>query len=288
MEPNPISWRDGRTPAMTIDLYAAAGRCLASRDVDEKLALAADLHAGWQAGRLQRRPDACAPTQCVAGRPPRPPLVGPARLARRGIGTVAGRAALIHAVAHIEFNAVNLACDALCRFRDMPSDYYGDWARIAAEEAHHFHLLQARLGELGHRYGDFPAHDGLWALAEQTAHDPLARMALVPRVMEARGLDVTPAMMQRFARAGDEETSRVLGIILRDEVGHVAVGNRWFRYLCRRRGLDPEPAFFGLLRQYANVGVRGPLNEAARRAAGFSETELERLRALSGAARAVD
>jgi uncharacterized ferritin-like protein (DUF455 family) len=189
-------------------------------------------------------------------------------------------AALIHAVAHIEFNAINLACDAIYRFRDLPDDYYTDWSRVAAEEAYHFSLLQRRLEQLDYGYGDFPAHNGLWELARNTASDPLVRMALVPRVMEARGLDVTPGMMKRFAAIGDSETVAVLEIILRDEIGHVEVGSRWFRFLCEQREIDAESTYFELLQQYLGSDVRCPLHREARLQAGFSESELFRLEAL--------
>jgi uncharacterized ferritin-like protein (DUF455 family) len=206
--------------------------------------------------------------------------VAPGILAHRRIGTHEGQAALVHAVAHIEFNAINLACDAVYRFRDLPNNYYADWARVAAEEAQHFSLLQERLVQLGYRYGDFPAHNGLWELAVETAGDPLLRMALVPRVMEARGLDVTPGMMERFASIGDKQTVAILQVILRDEVGHVEAGSRWFRYLCGERGLEPESTYFSLLDQHLAGGIRCPLHKEARREAGFTESELMRLEAL--------
>ena len=265
---------------MSDNLYAAAERCLRCADVPQKLALARALAVDWRDDRLRRDdpPDPADLTE--AGRPPRPELVAPADLAQRRIGTPRGHAALIHAVAHIEFNAINLACDAVYRFRDMPDAFYTDWTRVAAEEAYHFSLLQARLEQLGHAYGDFPAHNGLWDMAQQTAHDVLLRMALVPRVLEARGLDVTPGMMERFAAVGDQQTVAILEIILRDEVGHVEAGSRWFRYLCERRGLEPETTYFALLEKHLAGGMRCPLHKAARRDAGFTESELARLEAL--------
>ncbi len=265
---------------MLSDLYAAAEQCLRCTDVAQKLALAERLQDNWAAGRLRRNPAARAPTLRDAGRPERPALVRPGALARRRLGTPEGRAALIHAVAHIEFNAINLACDAVFRFRDLPDDYYSDWTRVAAEEAHHFALLQGRLGQLGYAYGDFPAHNGLWDLAQKTAHDAMLRMALVPRVMEARGLDVTPGMMERFAAVGDQETVAILRVILRDEVSHVEAGTRWFRHLCEKGALDPETVYFDILATHLPGGVRCPLHKAARREAGFSESELGRLEAL--------
>jgi uncharacterized ferritin-like protein (DUF455 family) len=179
-------------------------------------------------------------------------------------------------VAHIEANAVNLALDAVHRFRGLPGDYYRDWLGVAAEEAVHFGLLEDRLHDLGATYGDLPAHDGLWAAAVATADDPLRRMALVPRVLEARGLDVTPAMVDRFDQAGDRTTAGVLRRILADEVGHVAVGDRWFRHLCDERGVDPEPTFRRLLDE-VDQAVPPPFNDEARTRAGFGPEELAAL-----------
>ena len=265
---------------MSLNLFLAAEKCLRCAEVEPKLALARGLRDDLVSGRLSRAGEAGDPGLMVAGRPPRPALVAPGKLAHRRIGTPEGQAALIHAVAHIEFNAINLACDAVCRFRHLPDAYYADWIEVAADEAHHFSLLQARLGELGYAYGDFPAHNGLWELAVKTARDPLLRMALVPRVMEARGLDVTPGMMERFASIGDRKTVSILETILRDEVGHVEAGSRWFRYLCNERGLDPEPTYFELLDEHFAGGIRCPLHKPARREAGFTESELGRLEAL--------
>ncbi|RMG36745.1 MAG: DUF455 family protein [Gammaproteobacteria bacterium] len=264
---------------MQQNLHAAAQRCLLATDITEKLDLATRLFADWRAGRLCAEPVEL-PDVVEPGRPARPVLVPPSRVPRRRLGSREGRAALIHAVAHIEFNAINLACDAVWRFQGLPDAYYGDWLQVAAEESRHFALLQARLRKLGHDYGDFPAHDGLWELALQTRDDPLRRMALVPRVMEARGLDVTPGMMERFAQIGDQETVAILGIILEDEIGHVEAGSRWFRHLCEARGLDPEQHYFELLEQAFVGGIRCPLHREARLEAGFSESELDRLEAL--------
>ena len=265
---------------MPKNLFVAAGECLGCTDVDRKLALAAALADDWRTGGLDRDPAGASDGLREAGRPARPELVAPSRLVQRRLSTPQGHVALIHAVAHIEFNAINLACDAVYRFRDLPDDYYTDWTRVAAEEAYHFSLLNERLGQLGHTYGDFPAHNGLWELAVDTAHDPLLRMALVPRVMEARGLDVTPGMMQRLAAIGDHASVAILEIILRDEVGHVEAGSRWFHHLCAQRGLDPEQTYFSLLEHHLPAGVRCPLHRAARLEAGFSESELDRLEAL--------
>ena len=226
-------------------------------------------------GRLPGPPPGDAPS--AAGRPARPELVHPSRLPRRGLGSEAGRAALLHAVAHIEFNAINLALDAALRFPGMPPAFYRDWLSVAADEARHFRLLADRLAEIDTAYGDLPAHDGLWEMAEKTAHDPLVRMALVPRVLEARGLDVTPGMIERLRQVGDARSVACLEIILDEEVRHVAIGSTWFAYLCRQRGCDPEPTFRRLLDEYYGHGLPGPFNHAARLEAGFSESELRAL-----------
>lgn len=265
---------------MQTNLFAAAEGCLCSDQVDDKLQRAGRLREAFEAGQLSIEAPGDDPDVRDAGHPPRPQLVPPSQLAHRRIGNPEGQAALIHAVAHIEFNAINLACDAVYRFRDLPRTYYADWVKIAAEEAYHFSLLQGRLQALGYAYGDFPAHNGLWDLAVKTAADPLLRMALVPRVMEARGLDVTPGMMARFEKIGDQATVDVLEIILRDEVGHVEAGSRWFRYLCEQRGLEPENTYFRLLREQFPGNVRCPLHKTARLAAGFSESEIGRLEAM--------
>lgn len=191
--------------------------------------------------------------------------------------TPEGRAALIHALAHIEFNAINLALDALWRFPGMPVDYYADWLRVAAEEALHFSMLSGHLVTLGFCYGDFAGHDSLWDMADRTSADILARMALVPRTLEARGLDATPAVRAKLAQAGDKAAADILEIILRDEIGHVAIGNRWFGWLCDARRLDPLSTYENLARTYRAPNPRGPFNTEARRAAGFTEEEIARL-----------
>ena len=267
-----------------VGLFAMALACLRERDPDHKVELTRRAAANWRAGWLSLGDPMPLEDLEEPGRPERPELVPPRALAKRSAkgthGGGKGRAALIHAVAHIEFNAINLAWDAVYRFRGLPGAYYDDWVGVAAEEALHFDLMRDRLRTLGHDYGDFPAHDGLWSMARRTAGDPLVRMALIPRVLEARGLDVTPGMIARFRDAGDGETADCLEVILRDEVGHVAVGTRWFHFLCAERGLEPEGQYFDLLARYLGGEVRGPLNLADRRRAGFAEAELERLQAL--------
>ncbi|HEU5297500.1 MAG TPA: ferritin-like domain-containing protein [Burkholderiaceae bacterium] len=216
--------------------------------------------------------------------PARPLLVPPSKLPQRNAFDAAGRAALLHAVAHIEYNAITLALDAVWRFAGLPCAYYLDWARVAGEEALHFQLLAHHLATLGHAYGDFDAHDGLWTMAERTRGDPLARMALVPRTLEARGLDVTPAMREKFVRAGDLRAAQILDVILRDEIGHVAIGNRWYRWLCDLDGLDPLQAYAALAQRHQAPRPKPPFNVAARRAAGFDAAELAALQAAATAA----
>ncbi len=210
----------------------------------------------------------------LPGRPARPTLVPPKDVPTRSPFTPEGRAALLHSIAHIEFNAINLALDAVWRFARMPADFYRDWLRVAAEESLHFTLLREHLNTLGHDYGDFAAHDGLWTMTARTAHDIVARMALVPRTLEARGLDATPPLQAKLGKAGDDRAVAILDVILRDEIGHVAIGNRWYRWACERAGLDPVAIYPGLVERYAAPRLRPPFNDAARRAAGFSEDEI--------------
>jgi uncharacterized ferritin-like protein (DUF455 family) len=210
----------------------------------------------------------------IPGRPARPELVPPRLVGRRSMVTVEGRAMLVHALAHIEFNATNLALDALWRFPDMPAEYYTDWLRVAKEEAIHFSMLAAHLQVLGYRYGDFPAHDSLWEMVEKTRGDIVARMALVPRTLEARGLDAIPPLRAKLAQAGDLAAARILDRILHDEIGHVEIGNRWYRYLCEQRGLEPRTTYDALAARYQAPVLKGPFNIEARRLAGFTETEL--------------
>jgi len=227
-------------------------------------------------------------TDLPCGRPTAPQLIPPTQLPKRGLGSLEGRVALIHAIAHIEFNAINLGLDAACRFSGMPDQsspddpghFYLDWLSVAADEARHFLMLSGRLETLGARYGDLPAHNGLWEMAIKTEDDVLVRMALVPRVLEARGLDVTPGMIAKLKQVGDDETVGLLEIILEEEEAHVTTGTRWFRYCCQLKGLEPDSTFDELLHTYFKPPPKGPYNEPARRRAGFSEVELARLRKL--------
>jgi uncharacterized ferritin-like protein (DUF455 family) len=204
-------------------------------------------------------------------------LIHPAKVPRRSPFKPEGLAALLHAIAHIEFNAINLALDAVWRFDGMPPQFYRDWTRIASEEAYHFSLLREHLSSLGHGYGDFSAHDNLWSMCEKTSGDIVARMALVPRTLEARGLDATPQIQDKLRLVGTPAALRaveILDVILADEVGHVAVGNHWYRWLCEREGFDPVAHYPVLVERYQAPRLHPPFNAAARRRAGFSDEEL--------------
>ena len=245
--------------------------------------LSAALGALWRAGDL------------AIGRaepPPRParparPLLQPPRemVKRRNFGSPAGRVALLHALAHIELNAIDLAWDLVARFGDpgLPREFFDDWVGVAVEEARHFSLLAERLRALGAAYGDLPAHDGLWEAATATAHDALARLAIVPLVLEARGLDVTPDMIRRLERAGDLASAAILERVYRDEIGHVAAGVRWFRYFCRQRRRDPPTVFRAAVDQYFIGALKPPFNRAARAAAGFPARYYESVGCVEGA-----
>lgn len=216
------------------------------------------------------------PTQAIPGRPAVPQLVPPRDVPRRRLDSSAGQAALLHALTHIEFNAINLALDAVWRFPNLPPAYYADWLRVAAEEAVHFQLLNQHLAAVYQSsYGAFTAHDSLWEMTAKTQADPLARMALVPRTLEARGLDATPALREKLFHAGDKPGAAILEIILRDEIGHVAVGNRWYYFLCEQQGREPMQTFRDLQKTYAAPALRPPFNVAARLAAGFTEAEIQ-------------
>jgi uncharacterized ferritin-like protein (DUF455 family) len=260
-----------------MNLRQKAFHCLSITDPLEKHQSVHDLFWLAQTGNLM-----CAakvPLVCnenlIPGRPSNPVLVNPLSVKRRAMHTVEGRAIAIHALAHIEFNAINLALDAVWRFPDMPDNYYYEWLKVAFEESKHFLLLKEHLQSLGYDYGDFPAHDSLWEMVDKTKGDVLARMALVPRTMEARGLDAVPMIRDRFIQVKDHNMVKILDIILHDEIGHVYVGNQWFNYLCRQKQLDPIKTFKELSRLYKAPTLRSPFNFNARKLAGFSEAELE-------------
>ncbi|MEO6102454.1 MAG: ferritin-like domain-containing protein [Pseudoxanthomonas sp.] len=263
-------------------LFDAAAECLAADTPESKVSLTQAHAAAFMRGDLGVPVDAPAPEPIrMPGRPPRPNLVPARDLPQRGIGSAEGRAAFVHAIAHIEFNAIDLAWDAVYRFRGMPPQFYADWVSVANDESRHFVLLRERLLELGREYGDFDAHNGLWEMAGKTAHDGLARMALVPRVLEARGLDVTPGMIAKLRNLGDARTVEILELILSEEVAHVAAGSHWYRWYCERAGVEPRSTFRELLMKYAGPVLRGPFNHQARLLAGFDAEEIAALEQLA-------
>lgn len=270
-----------KRPAQAACARAAAAVLLMLDDPRAKANGVRQLAHALSAAQLDIDPSAHFEVPLQPGRPARPSLVAPRELARRPSSSAAGRAALLHSIAHIEFNAINLALDAVVRFAGMPCRFYGDWIAVAGEEAKHFLLLSERLASYGMTYGELPAHDGLWEMAARTAHDPIARMALVPRTLEARGLDASPGIRSRLAAAGDMESAAVLDVILREEIGHVAIGNDWYRWLCQREGVDPHQHAAHLAHLHRAPRMRGPFNLEARRAAGFDAREIETLLAAA-------
>ena len=254
-------------------LADAACAVLTTADADTKAAVAREAAAAWKSGVLPLLPtQGEAPVPPLRpGRPTSPPLLPPAEMPRRSFKGARGRFALLHAVAHIELNAIDLAFDIVARFarQDLPKAFFDDWASVGDDEARHFGLLQARLAAMGGRYGDLPAHDGLWQAAEETRHDLMARLAVVPMVLEARGLDVTPAMIERLEAAGDSESAAALRVIYEEEKRHVAAGAAWFRHLCAKEGRDPEAAFHETVKRHFRGDLKPPFNEAARLEAGM-------------------
>jgi uncharacterized ferritin-like protein (DUF455 family) len=255
--------------ACPASLSGAAVAVLASAAPDDKVQLSRASAAAWRSGLISEVGALTPPAR--PARPPRPDLRRPADMPKRRAGGEAGRVALLHALAHIELNAIDLAWDLIARFpaEDLPRTFYDDWVTVAAEEAEHFALLSERLAALGASYGDLPAHDGLWQAATETAGDALARLAVVPLVLEARGLDVTPAIIERLHAAGDAESAAVLQTVYDDEIGHVATGKRWFDHLCTKRGLAPVATWQALVRRHFKGRLKPPFNEAGRAAAGF-------------------
>lgn len=280
-----MSMESSSFPAVQVCVRRAALDALRMSAPAAKAAQVRALYDAWLAGQAAIAPALGLDEPAgLPGRPIRPPLVEPRQLERRSMRSPAGRAVLLHALAHIEFNAINLALDAVWRFAGMPEAFYADWLKVAAEEAYHFTLLSDRLADgFGHAYGDFPAHNGLWEMCERTKGDVLARMALVPRTLEARGLDASPPIRARLLQAGDDASAAILDVILRDEIGHVAIGNRWFRYLCDASGLDPVSTYRQLAERYHAPRLRGPFNFDARRTAGFEQAELDELAAQDAA-----
>lgn len=270
-----------------MDIFHEAESVLMCADPVRKATASIDLLRRWQSlpAEDQQGSMACSSVSMIRhleapGRPALPALVETHQLARRGLGSLAGRIALVHSLAHIEFNAINLAIDAVYRFREMPLRYVTDWLRVAADEGEHFLLLNNRLLALDSHYGALPAHDGLWDMARRTDHDVLVRMALVPRILEARGLDVAPPMIARLQQLKDADTAAILQRIYNDEITHVEVGNRWFHYLCDRQSLDGTLVFKDLLKGENSAYLRSPYNREARLQAGFNEQELDLIKEM--------
>ena len=259
----------------SIELRQSAQHWLLTNDAARKAEGVLGLQKAFLANHVTLNTEVqLAENSRIPGRPQKPTLVPPKHLEKRSMRTQEGRAALIHALTHIEFNAINLALDAVWRFAGMPADYYKDWLKVASEEAYHFSLLNAHLQSVGFAYGNFSAHNSLWEMVERTKNDVLARMALVPRTLEARGLDACPALRNKLAQVGDNKAAEILDIILRDEIGHVAIGNRWFNWLCEQRKLEPIATFETLCSSYDAPKLKPPFNLEARRKAGFSDAEL--------------
>lgn len=251
-------------------LSAAAVAILAAADPAEKVKLSRVAAARWRSGEFREIGTSAPPTR--PQRPEHPVLMAPRDVPKRKINQGSkGRTALLHALAHIELNAIDLAWDIIARFtgEDLPRAFYDGWVQVGDEEAKHFDLLEKRLAELGAAYGDLPAHDGLWRAAEETSHDLLARLAIVPMVLEARGLDVTPAMIEKLKAVGDQESAAILQIIFDEEIGHVACGKRWFDFLCERQNQDPQKTWRHLVKRHFHGALKPPFNEPARSAAGL-------------------
>lgn len=258
-------------------LQEAAWALLQESDPERKAALGVLIAQQWQAGSLALESVDDAVSLPAPGRPEQPELLPPQQMPKRKMTSELGRIVLIHAVAHIEFNAINLAWDAVYRFRNMPKDYYDDWISVGLDEARHFQMLKGYLEKRGSYYGEYPAHNGLWDMAVKTDHDVLVRMALVPRVLEARGLDVTPAMLDKLKKAGDQEAVEHLNIILEEEINHVRIGTRWYHYCCEQRNLPKRETFVQLIEKIMQGKLKGPFNLDARLLAGFDEDELKYL-----------
>ena len=260
-----------------MELRQRALEVLCLCDPIEKATAAMQMHAQSGLWTIAEQAPVLAAGTELPGRPAQPVLVSHTEVARRSPATPQGRIILMHAIAHIEFNAINLALDAIWRFDGMPQQYYWDWLQVAGEEGKHFLLIRDWLRAQGHDYGDFPAHQGLWSMCERTSGDITARMALVPRTLEARGLDATPQIQAKLRQTGAADALAavdILDIILREEVGHVAIGNNWYRFLCQRNNLEPQPYYTALAAKYDAPRARPPFNTSARKAAGFTEEEI--------------
>lgn len=266
---------------MTHNLYEAAYECIMCNNIDNKLEITLKYEELWQSDNLVLHATSAPIKITNPGRPIKPELVSPDKLPKRGIGTQQGRIILMHAIAHIEFNAINLAWDAIYRFRHLPIEYYSDWIHVAKEEVQHFSMIRDYLEQHGSFYGAYAAHDGLWRMAIQTMDDPLIRMAIIPRVFEARGLDVTPDMIKGLINHGAAEAAEILQRIYNDEIGHVHIGSDWFEYLCKQRKVISDVKFQEILNEYQPAFIKNKLNKKARRQAGFSNSELTMIENLT-------
>lgn len=263
------------------NLFEATLECLKITQPFKKAAAARALYEQWTCHLLEAE-SLNEPVRLLKpGRPERPRLVDPRKVPKRGFNSRQGLVKLAHAIAHIEFNAINLALDAVYRFRGMPHEFYTDWLRVASEESSHFAMLADYLENHDSQYGEYDAHNGLWEMAYKTDHDVMIRMALVPRVLEARGLDVTPTMIGKLVEAGEQQLADILKVIHREEIGHVSTGTRWFNYVCEQRALSPHIIFTELLESYMNGAIQGPFDEDSRVRAGFTEDEMQHLVQMS-------
>lgn len=253
-------------------LRGAAVEAISAADLDVKTELAQEAARRWQRRALSLRSPLDRPVPIRPGRPDKPVLTPPTQVKKRSLGSLKGRIALLHSIAHIELNAVDLALDIVARFasESVPNSFFDGWMKVAFEEAKHFRMVRQRLHDLGADYGDLPAHDGLWQAAHDTRNDLTARLAVVPLILEARGLDVTPALQARMRETGDFETAAVLDVIYEDEKGHVAVGAKWFRFLCARERKDPAATFQQLVRANFRGPLKAPFNDIARAEAGLT------------------
>lgn len=260
---------------MSHNLFTEAYQCLTEPCIQNKIKQSRQLAERVMKGEVTL--DKSRLPILKPGRPDKPELISPKDLPKRKLSTQEGQVAMIHSFAHIEFNAINLVWDLICRFQEMPMEFYQDWSRVAKEETEHFEMLSERLVELGYQYGDIPAHNGLWQMAEDTGHDLILRLGVVPRILEARGLDVTPDLIRRFVEINDHKTAKILETIYKEEIGHVNIGTKWFRYVCKVQDKNADHEFRIILSNFMPRGA-GKLNHDARIKAGFSQFEIECIR----------
>ncbi len=263
---------------MLKNIFHEAETCLKITEPKAKIAYGLEVVNAWKNKQLDWQCAHVATQLNEPGRLSHPELVATNKVSKRGFGSDKQIAAFLHSLAHIEITAVNLSWDSICRYPNMPQAYYDDWVNTAADEGRHFLALAQQMQRLGYAYGDFVAHNELWGMAIVTADDLMSRMGIVHRVLEARALDVIPFAISKFEAIGDNDSAKVLQMIANDEISHVAAGTRWYRYCCLQQNLDADTTFFQLIAKYLSNYPRGPFNEAARIAAGFSENELELLK----------